>query len=125
MSDPVPTAPDTTKSSHRPAQFGLIALVLFSIVPPLLYYRAIDPFLDSTRINGGLLPGPFLLLRLSAHASAFVAVALLLLTIFAFVRPISARSLLYRGTVLLLVFSIAYLCYTLFMIAVMFAVRDI
>ena len=113
---------------HRrfgPPQLGLVALALISVVPPLLYYRAIGPFLDSTRIGGGLLPGPFLLLRLFAHASALLVAVLVLAAVWSFIYHASARELARSAVLLVVVFDFLYLCYALFMIAVMFATRDI
>ncbi len=106
-------------------QFGLVALALISVVPPLLYYRAIGPFLDSTRINGGLLPGPFLLLRLFAGASALLVAVLALAAIWSFIYRASAKDLARRAILLMGVFNFLYLSYALFVIAVMFATRDI
>ena len=106
-------------------QLGLIALSLVSVIPPLLYYRAIDPFLDSMRINGGLLPAPLSFLRIFAHASALLVVVLLLLTTASFVDRHSARDFARRAVLVVVVFDVLYLSYALFTLAFMLAMHDI
>ena len=120
MSEP----PATQRRLSQP-QIVLVALSLVSVVPPLLYYRAIDPLLDSTRIGGGLLPGHFLFFRYFGHASVAVAVIVVLLSGCSFLYRASAADFARRAILVVVVFQFVYLCYALFMIAVMFMMRDI
>ena len=90
-------------------QLGLIALSLVSVIPPLLYYRSIDPFLESMRINGGLLPAPLSFLRILAHGSALLVVVLVLFTVSSFVYRDSARDFARRAVLLVVVFDVLYL----------------
>ena len=106
-------------------QLGLMALSLASVIPPLLYYRSIDPFLDSMRINGGLLPAPLSFLRIFAHGSALLVVVLLLFTASSFVYRDSARDFARRAVLLVVAFDVLYLSYALFTIAIMLATHDI
>src|SRR5207253_11226896 len=67
------TTDDVPSKSYRRARGGLVALLLLSLGPPLLYYRAVVPGFDSARLPTGMLPGPFVFLRLLGFFSAFLS----------------------------------------------------
>lgn len=104
------------------AQRALGLLALLSMGPPFLHYCAIAKVLDSARIEGGLLPGPLLFLKFFGPVSAFLALIILAAFVFSFFRTELAHPFFRRCAAMLLIFSIAFLCYALFVIAFLLAV---
>jgi hypothetical protein len=109
--------------SIRGARAALVALLLLSLGPPILYYRAIVPGLDSARLSTGLLPAPYTFLRLFGFFSLFVPAVLALAVGLSLWRPAAAAPLLRRCVVVVLLFDACYLCYTLVLIAVILIMR--
>ena len=118
---PTPPTDQSTKPSPTRARIGLVLLTLLSVGPPICHYLAVVPTIDSARMNGGLLPGPLVFLRLFGPASAFLSLIILGALISSFVGRRFAAPLLSCCGALFLVFSVAYLCYVLFAIAFVFA----
>jgi hypothetical protein len=119
----MPTTDDVPSKSYRRARGGLVALLLLSLGPPLLYYRAVVPGFDSARLPTGMLPGPFVFLQLLGFFSAFLPPIFFISLALSLFRPRLSTQLFRRCTAVLLLFNVCYLCYALFLIAVVLIIR--
>ena len=107
----------------RGPRVALVAVLLLSLAPPILYYRLFVPVLDSERLPTGMLPSFFTLLRLCGFFSLFVTGFVALGVGLSFWRPAASQALLTRCVIVLLFFDTFYLCYALIVIASMIVLR--
>jgi hypothetical protein len=119
----MPIIDSSAGTSPRSARGGLIALALLSLGPPLLYYRAVVPFLDYARLRTGLLPGEFIFLRFLGFWSAFLPAIFCLAFAWSLYKPAASQALFSRCAALLLLFNVCFLCYALGIIAMMLIAR--
>ena len=116
------SAPRTSASRAWPrSPFLLFALLCFA--PTALHYRFVDHLLGTTRYPWGLIPIHFLALRLIATLSAWLGFFILAAFAWSFRRSASVQTLLCVSAVISAVFLAAYLCYALFIVAVLLSSR--
>ena len=103
-----------------------ILLVLFALVscgPALMHYRFIEPRLDAMRFFGLLLPTDFLFLRYFAQFSINFTIVFSAVLGWSWFRPNSVRLPAALCVTIFVIFMVAYVCYTILLIAGLLAAR--
>jgi hypothetical protein len=120
-----PTSASAAQFSLRNVRALLILLALVSCGPPFMHYRFIEPRLDLARypFSVRLLPTEFLLLRFFGQSAAWFPAFFGGLFGWSFFRPASTRMPFGLGVATFLVFSTAYICYTLGLVAALITAR--
>lgn len=117
-----PASPEAVSSSSRCwARALLIVFALLSLAPICMHYRFVDHRLEVTRYPWGLMPVHFLLLRSLATLSGWLCLGIVAAFGWSFRRTASVPRLLSLSAATAMLYLTAYLCYALFIVAVLLA----